>query len=378
MHLSPVPHPRRVAVAAVTAAGLLLAGCGSGDQQSGKAAASKPSDNSPYHATQLGTPFKKPDLTLQDTSGKPYNLREETKGTTTLLYFGYTHCPDVCPTTMADIAAAKHQLSKKQQNNMKVVFVTTDPKRDTPKEMRPWLDAFDSDFVGLSGDFTTIQHAAKKVGISIEPPKKDKEGHITVQHGAQTLAFAPGDNRAHVVFMSRSKPQDYAHDLPLLMRDVPADGRSPEHRQHTKHRSSADDEGDNAARGAKKTPPKLSVSDSYVPKPASKKMAAGYLRIRNTGGTADRLTRASSPDAKRVELHRTSGQEMRQVTGFKVPAHGSLKLSRSHNHLMIIGPKKKLTAGKKITVELTFARSGKITETLPVKPIDYRPEGATK
>ena len=82
--------------------------------------------------TVLDQPFAKPDLVLTDTHGKTFDLRKQTKGRPTLVYFGYTHCPDVCPLTMSNIAVAKQQLPKAEQDKLRVVFVTTDPERDTP------------------------------------------------------------------------------------------------------------------------------------------------------------------------------------------------------------------------------------------------------
>ena len=91
-------------------------------------------------ATVLDQPFDKPDLVLTDTHGKKYDLRERRpRASPTLLYFGYTHCPDVCPLTMSNIAIAKKQLPKAEQDKLRVVFVTTDPERDTPTALGKWL-----------------------------------------------------------------------------------------------------------------------------------------------------------------------------------------------------------------------------------------------
>ena len=82
-------------------------------------------------AVTLDRPFAKPHLVLTDTHGKPFDLVKQTAGRPTLLYFGYTHCPDVCPTTMSDIAVARRKLPAAERDKLQVVFVTTDPTRDT-------------------------------------------------------------------------------------------------------------------------------------------------------------------------------------------------------------------------------------------------------
>lgn len=81
----------------------------------------------------LAKHFDKPDLVLPDTSGQPFDLRQRTAGKTTLLFFGYTSCPDVCPTTMGDIGVAMQKLPADEQAKINVVFVSTDPQVDTPR-----------------------------------------------------------------------------------------------------------------------------------------------------------------------------------------------------------------------------------------------------
>ncbi|MEU0369607.1 SCO family protein [Streptomyces sp. NPDC006283] len=169
-------------------------------------------------ATVLTQPYTKPDLVLTDTSGKKYDLREETKGKPTLIYFGYTHCPDVCPLTMSNIAVAKKQLPKADQDKLQVVFVTTDPERDTPAELAKWLpSAGDPSFVGLTGDFPTIQAGARQIGIGIDAPKKEKDGTVVSMHGAQVVAFSPKTDQGYVLYGENTSVDEYAKDLPKLI-----------------------------------------------------------------------------------------------------------------------------------------------------------------
>jgi protein SCO1/2 len=168
--------------------------------------------------TLLDTPFTKPQLDLTDNHGKPFDLVEQTAGHPVLLYFGYTHCPDVCPTTMSDIALAKSRLPKADQDKLRVVFISSDPDRDTPARLNEWLGAMDKSFIGLTGKFATVQAAARSVGIGIDPPVKESDGSITVTHGAEVLAFWPKDNKAHVLYMSGTTAQQFQTDLPKIVR----------------------------------------------------------------------------------------------------------------------------------------------------------------
>ncbi|SFE27591.1 protein SCO1/2 [Actinacidiphila alni] len=209
-----------LSAAALAAAGaLLLTGCGSDADSSANANVAAVSAEAPQKpGTVLDTPFAKPALDLTDNQGKPYDLVKETAGHPTLLFFGYTHCPDVCPTTMSDLALAKAKLSKADQDALRVVFVSSDPERDTPARLTEWLGAMDKSFIGLTGKFATIQAAARSVGVGIDPPVKEKDGSITVTHGAEVLAFWPKDNKAHVLYMSGTTAEQFAADLPKIIR----------------------------------------------------------------------------------------------------------------------------------------------------------------
>jgi len=196
-----------------------LAGCGASDSGgSADNGAAVIVSATPKPGTVLNPPFEKPDMVLTDTHGKKYDLVKETAGKPTLIYFGYTHCPDVCPTTMSDIAIAKSKLSAAQQAALRVVFVSTDPARDTPKRLAQWLASMDKSFIGLTGNFATIQAGARSVGVDVEKPVKEKDGSITVTHGAQVLAYSPKDNKAHVLYMAGTTAAQFQADLPKIIK----------------------------------------------------------------------------------------------------------------------------------------------------------------
>lgn len=211
------------AVAALfAAAALTLSACGSGDDSNKPVADVSVAADSGKAATVLDQPFEKPDLVLTDTNGKKFDLRAQTKGRPTLVYFGYTHCPDVCPLTMNNLAVAKKQLPKAEQDKLRVVFVTTDPDRDTPAALRTWLKGIDSDFIGLTGDFSTIQAGARTLGISIEPTSKDKNGKLVSVHGTQVIAFSPKTDGGYVLYGEDATVDDYTKDLPKIV-----EGKTP-------------------------------------------------------------------------------------------------------------------------------------------------------
>ncbi|GHB25514.1 SCO family protein [Streptomyces viridiviolaceus] len=203
--------------ALLAATSLTLTACGSGTDSDKPPATVVSEDTSQQAATVLDKPFEKPDLVLTDTQGKKYDLREQTAGSPTLIYFGYTHCPDVCPLTMNNIAVAKKQLPKAEQDKLRIVFVTTDPERDTPATLGTWLKGIDSQIVGLTGDFATIQAGARTLGISIDPPTKDKDGKVVSTHGTQVVAFSPKTDAGYVLYGEDATVDDYTEDLPKLV-----------------------------------------------------------------------------------------------------------------------------------------------------------------
>jgi protein SCO1/2 len=205
--------------AALAACALLAAGCGSSSAASKDAVQVSGGGSAPggLRGVAPASPLPKPDLKLTDVRGKPYDLRERTAGKVTLLFFGYTNCPDVCPTTMADIAAAL-QMAPQVRSRVSVVFVTTDPQRDTGDKLYRWLRGFDPSFVGLRGTLAQVTSAAKVSGVPLEAPERQPNGIWTVAHGTQVNAFTR-DNLAHVLYLGGTTVDDYAHDLPILVRE---------------------------------------------------------------------------------------------------------------------------------------------------------------
>ncbi|WP_128377457.1 SCO family protein [Streptomyces cavernae] len=203
-----------------------LSACGGGSSDDANAPVAQVSAESGTSkaATVLDKPFEKPDLILTDTNGKKYDFRAETQGKPTLLYFGYTNCPDVCPLTMNNLAVAKKeidkskQLTQAQKDSLRIVLVTTDPERDTPSALGKWLKGIDPEVIGLSGDFATIQAGARQLGITIEAPTKDKAGKVVSQHGTQVIAFSPKTDGGYVLYDEDATVEDYTKDMPKIIK----------------------------------------------------------------------------------------------------------------------------------------------------------------
>ncbi len=159
----------------------------------------------------------KPELTLTSTDGRTFRFREDTESKVVLLFFGYTHCPDVCPVQMANIAAGLAKVSPDIRQAVRVIFVTTDPRRDTAEALRAWLDHFDCSFIGLRGDSATIAQVMQtlRLGEPIVVPGTDDTTY-TVSHAAMVLGFSK-DNVAHIAYPFGIRQEAWTRNIPALV-----------------------------------------------------------------------------------------------------------------------------------------------------------------
>lgn len=216
------------------AAGLLAAGCGTSVQASASAGSSG------LHGIEPDRPVARPDFTLTDTTGAPFAFFEQTAGRPTLLFFGYTSCPDECYTAMADITAALRTSSRQVREQTRVVFVTTDPARDDGPRLRRWLDRYSTSYVGLTGSQEQVDAAQAAVGAPLAKPAgpvptlpgrpaehthqpgtaphtHDAPLGYGVDHSSLIFAYDASDHLP-VLYPGGSSPADLAADLPVLAR----------------------------------------------------------------------------------------------------------------------------------------------------------------
>lgn len=153
-------------------------------------------------------------LALTDHHGTARTLADF-RGKVVVLFFGYTHCPDVCPTTMDDVSKALRLLGDQRQQ-VQVLFVTLDPERDTQQVLAEYMPSFDPSFIGLYGDVATTERVASDFKLFYKKQPSDSKGGYTIDHSAGLYVFdKQGTPR---VFMNHGqKPQDIAHDLKQLM-----------------------------------------------------------------------------------------------------------------------------------------------------------------
>jgi len=202
---------------ALIVAALLIAGCSSAPSSS-TALNAQGLTRGPdgWYGLPLTVERSLPVVTLTDTAGIPVRLSEDLLGTPTLLFFGYSSCPDICPIHLAAIASAMQQ-TRIRYDQVQVVFVSVDPDRDTPARIAEFLDHFSPRMIGLHGDLDDVVDALAQLdlpGPVIEGPDPRGEGDL-VGHPAQVIGFDAA-GRALRVWPFGTRRSDWVSDIPRI------------------------------------------------------------------------------------------------------------------------------------------------------------------
>jgi len=194
--------PRLFALSTALALGL-LAGCTHNEE--------------PWHLTNVTGHLPDLDFSLTGDDGKPLT-GESFKGDTALVYFGYTHCPDVCPETMARLMQVLAKLGPQAQK-VRILFITVDPARDTPKALHDSVGAFDAEHaVGLTGSDRQIETLARHYRVAYQMEKRDPNGNYEVTHSSAVYVF-DAQGHARLLATDHDSPDVIAADLRRIMND---------------------------------------------------------------------------------------------------------------------------------------------------------------
>ena len=170
---------------------------------------------------QEHTPYQLADTALTDTEGRPFSLAEDADKPLTLVFYGYTSCPDECPLVMSSLAAALTRLDAADRDKVEVVFVTTDPARDSEKVLRKYLDRYGKDFIGLTGDLKDIVTLAESMRLYIgDADRLPSGGYDLGVHDTHVSAVTGGE--ARVVWSMNTSPKQFADDIHHLLEEVSA------------------------------------------------------------------------------------------------------------------------------------------------------------
>ncbi len=177
----------------------LLAGCGAEHEFAGAV---------------IDPPQPLPDFTLTTGGDTPVSL-SDFRGEYVYIYFGYTFCPDFCPTTMSALTRARRELGE-DADRMRVIMITVDPERDTPDVIANYVRFFDPSYVGLTGTTAEIDAAGEPFGVFYQKHEGSAEAGYLVDHSTRTYLIDPEGNY-RVAYPYETTPEQFAEDLRWLM-----------------------------------------------------------------------------------------------------------------------------------------------------------------
>lgn len=170
-----------------------------------------------FTGARLDQPYSAPTVELTDTEGASYSLAADTDKPLTLVFFGYTRCPDLCPLVMNNVAAGLNKLDDEDREQVDMVFVTTDPTRDDAATLRDYLDGYGEGFIGLTGELDDIVAAGDPLHLYVNDGKKLPSGGYDLG-GHSTFVLGIDENdEAVVVWNQETGAAEFATDIHILL-----------------------------------------------------------------------------------------------------------------------------------------------------------------
>jgi protein SCO1 len=302
-----------------------------------------PAGSAGFRTGAFEPPRPAPDLTLRATGGTQFRL-SQARGKVILLTFGYTNCPDVCPTVLAELAQVRARLGR-DSGRVQVVFVSVDPERDTTERLRAYVQVFDKSFLGLTGSAAELDPVWKAYGVSIRRENAGGSPHTYGVHHTASVYVVDTEGRLRVMAPFGTPVDDILHDVLVLLAAAPNQDSSIRLDRPWVRRA-----------------PAMADTESKT---------AGYVTILNRGMAPDALLSATADVATSVEVHETRNMSgmmmMERVPRIVVPPGARVELKPGGYHLMLIGLKHALIPGQTVTLTLAFERAGSITARAEVR-----------
>lgn len=306
------------------------------------------------------------EVAFTDHNGKPFTLNQ-LKGKWSILFFGFTNCPDVCPSTMQTLKLVKQKVAQaKQWHNFQVVMVSVDPERDTTERLNSYVPFFDPEFIGVNASVEHTSAFAKNLGILFFKGKPLESGGYDVDHGAALILVNPKGQFAGL-FSGPHKVDEISQDLIAIANYQAADSSAnTEPNQSDKAQSPAPSVSGNA------TPQALSITDAWIrPAPPSSQSMAAYFKLSNTSQIDIVITDVDSPAFEVAMIHETVIEEeiasMRHLESLTIPAGKNVVLTPMGTHMMLMGPKAALNEGDSAEIGLTDQNGKRYSAIIEVK-----------
>lgn len=199
---------RTLALALGLVLALLLTACG-GDGDAGAR----------FSGRVLEDPYDVPDIALTSTEGEEFSLAADTDRPLTMVFFGYTHCPDICPMVLSSLSSALTRLDEADRDRVQVVVVTTDPARDDAETLRRYLDGFDPTWTGLTGDLQRIIDLGRPMAIYVNDGEKLPTGGYDLGSHTSKVVGIDGSDQAAVFWDETTSSAQFAADIHTLLNE---------------------------------------------------------------------------------------------------------------------------------------------------------------
>ena len=309
-------------------------------------------------------PSPKPliDADFIDHNGNEFGV-EQFKGKWSILFFGFTNCPDVCPTTMQTLKQVKAKVKQAGMwHNYRVVMVSVDPERDTTERLANYVPYFDPEFVGISGPVEATTSFAKNVGILFFKGDKAANGGYDVDHGAALILVNPEGEYAGVITAPHIEAT-ISDDLIALARYA---GVKPITSDSLNNKQANSSVNDTDSRNT------LVFENAWIrPAPPGVQSMAAYFDLHNNSDSDIVLDQSSSSAFATTMIHTTSFEDgissMHHLDELIVPARGKVSLAPLGIHMMLMGPKNSLDLGDSAEIQLIDNNGVSYSHTVTVK-----------
>jgi len=323
----------------------------------------------PEFSKMIVFPSAKPIKHINFTShqGQTFN-QTQFNGKWSIVFFGFTNCPDICPTTMQTLKQVKQDLSEKSLwQNYQVVMVSVDPETDTPERLANYVPFFDSEFTGIVSNIEKTTEFAKQLGILFIKREKQERDFYEVDHSASLILINPKGQYAGVIGAPH-KADEIAADLAKLAKHV-----GPISTVHSVSTQSAQSESQTQiSEAATVKSSDLIIEKAWIrPAPPNAPALAAYFIIENKSSQTIRIVDSHSSAFDMTMIHNTVIEDgvakMLHMDALEVPANSRVELAPLGTHMMLMRPEQALSVGDEISITLVDESDNEYQYTIPVR-----------
>jgi len=302
-----------------------------------------------------------------DHTGQAFT-KEKFLGKWSILFFGFSNCPDICPTTMQTLKLVKQNLEKSSVwHNYQTIMVTVDPETDTSERLNKYVPFFDPEFIGLTADKETTAEFAKQLGILFIKRQIDGANNYEVDHSASIILIDPQGRWAGVIGAPH-KADTISADLEELAKFA---GSNQEASNATPTESAKTTE-DNTDTGPENDST-LTINNAWIrPAPPNVTSMAGYFDIQNNSDKSIKIVDSKSSAFDMTMIHTTVIEDgiakMEHLDGLTIPAKSTVSLAPSGKHVMLMRPESPLKQGDSISLTLIDEENKEYQYEILVRP----------